>query len=85
MAIYAKILWNIHTKKDLLLIKRLLTIRDQMLETNTRQEIIRKWEKWYASGGVHDAYEFFRPKGEKLAWARYVWKDVVPPKYSFIT
>ncbi|XP_047951364.1 uncharacterized protein LOC125196780 [Salvia hispanica] len=89
-ALHAKILWNIHSKKDSLwirwihsefigngsiwewtahkkrdsmLIKKLLSIRDEMLGRCTRDEIIALWSKWFEGKGVHEAYDWFRPRG----------------------
>ncbi|XP_042009218.1 uncharacterized protein LOC121757801 [Salvia splendens] len=41
--------------------------------------------QWYRSKGAVEAYEWFRPKGERRLWHRFVWKEFVPPKYSFTT
>ncbi|XP_047978697.1 uncharacterized protein LOC125220584 [Salvia hispanica] len=30
------------------------------------------------------AYEWFRPRKDRRFWAKYIWKDFIPPKYSFI-
>ncbi|XP_042059619.1 uncharacterized protein LOC121804145 [Salvia splendens] len=74
-----------HKKSDSMLIKKLLSIRDEMLDRCTRDEITTLWSSWFEGKGVHEPYEWFRPRGERRFWAKYVWKDYVPPKYSFIT
>ncbi|XP_042041211.1 uncharacterized protein LOC121786644 [Salvia splendens] len=55
--------WTVHKKNDSMLIKKLLSIRDEMLDRCTRDEITALWSTWFAGKGVHEAYEWFRPRG----------------------
>ena len=77
--------WQPHKKNDSPVIKKILSILDEMREKCSREEIINLWAKWFSSKGAQEAYDWFRPRGERRFWAKYVWKDFVPPKYSFIT
>lgn len=72
-------------KRESPLFKRLLDIRDFMLNGRTREEVAHLWAKWDATKGTAEAYEWFRPKGERKLWPRFIWKDFVPPKFSFTT
>ncbi|KAL1569950.1 hypothetical protein AAHA92_01362 [Salvia divinorum] len=59
--------------------------QDEMLEKGSREDAISLWRKWFSSKGTQEAYDWFRPREERRFWAKYVWKDFVPPKYSFTT
>lgn len=65
--------------------KRILEIRDEMLSAAPQSEVTALWAKWYNSMGTQASYDWFRPKGERKLWLRFVWKDFVPPKFSFTT
>ncbi|KAL1549828.1 hypothetical protein AAHA92_17871 [Salvia divinorum] len=56
-----------------------------MLNAQSRGEVAYLWAKWNEIKGPVEAYEWFRPKGECKLRPRFVWKDLVPPKYSFTT
>ncbi|XP_042045739.1 uncharacterized protein LOC121792017 [Salvia splendens] len=76
--------WMIRSR-DSPLFKRLLEIRDDLLTDRPRREVEKMLGQWYGSKGVVEAYQWFRPKGERRLWHRFVWKEFVPPKYSFTT
>ncbi|XP_047966049.1 uncharacterized protein LOC125210550 [Salvia hispanica] len=56
-----------------------------MVTSHPQPEVVNLWEKWYATKGTTEAYEWFRPKGVRKFWPSFVWKDFVPPKFSFTT
>ncbi|XP_042012244.1 uncharacterized protein LOC121760673 [Salvia splendens] len=76
--------WNARSR-DSPLFKRLLEILDELLTDRPRREVEKMLGQWYGSKGAVEAYEWFRLKGERRLWYRFVWKDFVPPKYSFTT
>ncbi|XP_042022898.1 uncharacterized protein LOC121770182 [Salvia splendens] len=84
--IKGKSIWEWSVKsRDSPLFKRLIEIRDEMLGDRQQREVEIQWEKWYTSKGTVEAYDWFRPKGEHRLWHRFIWKDFIPPKYSFTT
>ncbi|XP_042030044.1 uncharacterized protein LOC121776975 [Salvia splendens] len=54
--------WTAHKKNDSMLIKKLLSIRDEMLDRCIRDETTTLWSTWFAEKRVHEAYEWFRPR-----------------------
>lgn len=79
-------IWDWRAKpRESPLFKRLLEIRDTLLADLPRREVINLFGKWYGTKGAVEAYDWFRPRGEKRLWHRFVWKEHVPPKYSFTT
>ncbi|XP_042001136.1 uncharacterized protein LOC121750627 [Salvia splendens] len=76
--------WKPRPKNNSPLIKHLISIRDEMGEKVPKQEVERLLTQWSWGRGTQAAYDWFRTHGERRFWAKFVWKDLIPPKHSFI-
>lgn len=69
------------------LLKRLLSIRDKLLEAEGLVLGARHWVSLWVIGGAFNTaelYEYFRPKGHPQIWAKIVLNRIHPPKFSFV-
>ena len=57
--------WTPRVKQDSTLIKHLISIRDELLGKCSRQEVAELLTKWNNPAGTREAYEWFRPRGER--------------------
>ncbi|GFY93866.1 hypothetical protein Acr_09g0003120 [Actinidia rufa] len=90
LALLSKSLWNLQSKKDSVdfqTIRKLVLIRNEIftLEGST-QTALERVHQWAATGrfNTRACYEFFRPKGPKITWAKLAWHHSLMPKHSFI-
>ncbi|KAK6158980.1 hypothetical protein DH2020_006294 [Rehmannia glutinosa] len=79
--------WTVH-RDDSPLIKNILRIRDQLIDTcgsqQSAEQKIEYWSTRLLSKCTWDAYETFRPHGNNVCWKSIIWGPSIPPKYSFI-
>ena len=71
-------------KEHSTLIKHIFSIRDEMIMRSSRQEAQQLLTQWSILADTKAAYEWFRPREDRRVWAKYIWHDSIPPKYSFI-
>ena len=81
-------IWDcVPRKGDSPLIKKLIIIRNQLIETGgSKETAVRNFNEWQHVGtfSTAPAYEFFRPKGQTKVWAKEIWRNSLTPKHSFI-
>ncbi|XP_042386550.1 uncharacterized protein LOC121978244 [Zingiber officinale] len=79
--------WQWRSKpSDSPLIKRLLFIRDELVQRTTSIGVANmKMIEWFAgeNKGMALAYEFFRPRAAKVDWFLVLWKPYILPKHRF--
>ena len=80
--------WEYVSKKqDSQIIKQLVLIREQIVsEVGDYPSAIDKMHQWTTSGRFKSkaCYDFFRPKGGTVCWAKLVWHHSLLPKHAFI-
>ncbi|GFS32294.1 hypothetical protein Acr_00g0021820 [Actinidia rufa] len=80
--------WGYTNKhSDSPLLKQIMLLRDEIIQSEiTKEKAILKLDQWAPNGKFQSrlAYEFFRPRGAKLAWPKLVWNGSIIPRHSFI-
>ena len=79
--------WTTSVKKDdSPLFKRLMQIRDSIVERETSVDrAIGAMQTWSSRGKrTAQAYHYFRASAAIAPWASVVWSSYTPPKYSFV-
>ncbi|GFS35505.1 hypothetical protein Acr_00g0040240 [Actinidia rufa] len=69
------------------LIKQVMGLRDEIIATEQSQPAAaQKINQWTANGDLHSklAYDYFRPKANKLKWPTVIWSNYTTPKHAFI-
>ncbi|KAK4422000.1 hypothetical protein Salat_2150700 [Sesamum alatum] len=99
VALFARVLWNVHRKADTLwvkwvnekgdspLLRRLADIRDRLTTAfGSSEAAVEHLGAWSSIKGLvtSKAYEYFRPKLARQPWKAAIWKAFIPLKYSFI-
>ena len=77
----------VSTKQDSQIIKQLILIRDQIvLEEGNSPAALLKMHQWTTLARFKSkaCYDFFRPKGFAVCWAKLVWHHSLLPKHAFI-
>lgn len=81
-------IWELSSKKDdSPLLKKIVSIASYFKDTEgSTQAACQKLTEWIHGDNIRiaEAYDYFRPKGEKIVWAKDVWSSYIPPKLSFI-
>ena len=81
-------LWDWSPNKgDSPLLKRLFGIKHLICQMEgTPQCAIERLSSWVRGTDLNTAcaYDFFRPKGTKMIWAKDVWSSCIAPKHSFV-
>ncbi|PSS30620.1 Ribonuclease H protein [Actinidia chinensis var. chinensis] len=83
-ALLAKTMWDIQSKKDSLWV---MGLRDEIIATEQSQPAAaQKINQWTANGDLHSklAYDYFKPKANKLKWPAVIWSNYTTPKHAFI-
>ena len=80
--------WDYKSKhEDSPLIKQIITLRDELVAAeNTMEGAIQRMNQWTSKGELKSriAYEYFRPKANKLLWTKVIWNNFTTPKHAFI-
>ncbi|XP_057485879.1 uncharacterized protein LOC130772160 [Actinidia eriantha] len=80
--------WDYKSKhEDSPLIKQIINLRDEIIAAeNTVEGAIQKMNQWTSNGELKSriAYEYFRPRANKLLWTKVIWTNYTTPKHAFI-
>ncbi|GFS45411.1 hypothetical protein Acr_00g0095930 [Actinidia rufa] len=80
--------WDYQIKhEDSPLIKQVIALRDEITVAEQSQQVAtQKIIQWMANGELNSklAYEYFRPKANKLLWPKVIWTTYTTPKHAFI-
>lgn len=75
------------SKDDHPIFKKIHQLRNRLIElTGSLNQAKQKMNSWYKNGKFcsSDVYDWMRIKYEKKPWMSLIWRNYIPPKFSFI-